>query len=153
MRRMLRPGAAVIAALLALFGQIGTVAADGMSDFRSREAAMKRMGRALYTGVGRVVKGTAAYSAETVAAAETIASQSKTIDTLFPAGSNVGDSRALPEIFAAPDRVKQLAGEVQAAADRLVDAARTGDKTAIAAAYSSLNDACEACHTKFRKAE
>jgi cytochrome c556 len=153
MPKMVRAGAAIVAALLALFVQIEGGAADGMSDFQSREATMKRMGRALYTGIGRVVKGTAAYSPETVTAAETIASLSKTIDTLFPAGSNVGDSRVRPEIFAAPDRIKQFAGVVQTGAERLVEAAKGGDKAAIAAAYSSLNDACEACHTQFRKAE
>jgi cytochrome c556 len=36
---------------------------DGQAAFQRREDTMKRMGRPLYLGIGRVVKGTAAYTA------------------------------------------------------------------------------------------
>ena len=44
---------------------------DGQAAFQRREDTMKRMGRPFYIGIGRVVKGTAAYSPDTVTAAET----------------------------------------------------------------------------------
>src|SRR6202045_2518561 len=63
---------------------------DGQAAFQRREDTMKRMGRPFYLGIGRVVKGTAAYGPDTVTAAETVASLASTLDrTLFPPGSAV----------------------------------------------------------------
>ena len=68
MRRWPRVLAAGAGALLAA----ATLAAppeDGKAAFERREDKMKHMGRPLYLGIGRVVKGTAAYGPDTVAAA------------------------------------------------------------------------------------
>jgi cytochrome c556 len=125
---------------------------DSAAAFERREDTMKRMGRPLYLGIGRVVKGTAAYGPDTVTAAETVARLASTLDrTLFPPGSDVAESRIKPEIFAAMDQVDQLIASVQSAAAQLVPAVRTGDKAAIASAYNAVADACNACHAKFRK--
>jgi cytochrome c556 len=125
---------------------------DGKAAFERREDKMKHMGSPFYLGVGRVVKGTAAYGPDTVAAAETVAALASTLDrTLFPPGSDVAESKIKPEIFAANDHVDQLIAAVQAATAKLVPAVKTGDKAAISAAYTAVNNACNACHTKFRK--
>jgi len=132
----------------------GASTEDGKAAFERREDTMKRMGRPLYLGIGRVVKGTVSYGPETVVAAETVAALVSTLDrTLFPPGSDVAGSRIKPEIFTAADRVDQLIAEVQSATARLVPAVRTGDKVAIAATYNTVADACNACHAKFRKEE
>jgi cytochrome c556 len=132
----------------------GTSPEDGKAAFERREDTMKRMGRPLYLGIGRVVKGTVAYGPETVVAAETVAALASTLDrTLFPPGSDVAGSRIKPEIFTAADRVDQLIAEVQSATVQLVPAVKTGDKAAITAAYDTVADACNACHAKFRKEE
>src|ERR1700722_15485266 len=73
---------------------------DGQAAFAKREDTMHRMGRALYLGVGRVVKGTAELSPDTVTAADTVVSLSHTLRPLFPVGSDVADSKMKPEIFA-----------------------------------------------------
>jgi cytochrome c556 len=124
---------------------------DPKAAFDHRVDTMKRMGRALYTTLGRVVRGKAELNPDAVAAAETVASLAATIDTLFPPGSNIGDSRAKPEIFAARPRVKELAAGVEGAATNLVAAAKGGDAAALAAAYKAQDEACEACHRDFRK--
>ena len=127
---------------------------DGKAAFERREDTMKRMGRPLYLGIGRVVKGTAAYGPETVVAAETVAALASTLDrSLFPPGSDVAESRIKPEIFTAADRVDQLIAAVKSATVQLVPAVKTGDKAAITAAYDTVADACNACHAKFRKEE
>jgi cytochrome c556 len=132
----------------------GTSPQDGKAAFERREDTMKRMGRPLYLGIGRVVKGTVAYGPETVVAAETVAALASTLDrSLFPPGSDVAESRIKPEIFTAADRVDQLIAEVQSATVQLVPAVKTGDKAAITAAYDTVADACNACHAKFRKEE
>jgi cytochrome c556 len=112
------------------------------------------MGRPLFLGVGRVVKGTATYGPDTVTAAETVASIAGTLDrNLFLPGSDVAESKIKPAIFDAGDHVDQLIAAVQAATAQLVPAVRTGEKAAIAAAYTAAANACNACHTEFRKEE
>jgi len=127
---------------------------DGKAAFERRQDTMKHMGRPLYLGVGRVVKGTAAYGPDTVTAAETVASLAATLDrTLFPPGSNVAESKIKPEIFAAGDHVDQLIAAVQTATAQLVPAVKTGDKATITAAYTAAANACNSCHTEFRRDE
>src|SRR3984893_782738 len=89
---------------------------DGKAAFERREDTMKRRGRPLYLGIGRVVKGTVAYGPETVVAAETVAALASTLDrTLFPPGSDVAESRIKPQIFSANDHVDQLIVAVKTA--------------------------------------
>src|ERR1700731_2421278 len=127
---------------------------DGQAAFQRREDTMKRMGRPLYIGIGRVVKGTAAYGPDTVTAAETVASLASTLNrTLFPPGSDVSESKIKPAIFGAGDHVDQLIVGVQTATAQLVPAVKSGDKAAIAVAYAAAANACNACHTEFRKEE
>jgi cytochrome c556 len=59
-------------ALLAL--AVASPAEDGKAAFERRQDTMKHMGRPFYLGIGRVVKGTAAYGPDTVSAAERVAS-------------------------------------------------------------------------------
>ena len=145
----------VVAGMIAVFPLAsGAAAEDGTAAFEKREDTMKHMGRPLYLGIGRVVKGTAAYGPDTVKAAETVASLAATLDwALFPPGSNVAESKIKPEIFAAKEQVAQLIASVQAATAQLVPSVETGDKAAIAAAYAAVNNACNGCHKEFRKEE
>ena len=127
---------------------------DGQAAFQRREDTMKRMGRPFYVGIGRVVKGTAAYGPDTITAAETVASLANTLDrTLFPPGSDVAESKIKPEIFFANDHVDQLIAAVKTATAQLVPVVESGDKAAITAAYTVVNNACNGCHTEFRKEE
>jgi cytochrome c556 len=127
---------------------------DGKAVFERREDTMKHMGRPLYLVIGRVVKGTAAYGPDTVTAAETVASLAGTLDRrLFVPGSDMAESKIKPAIFAAGEHVDQLIAIVQAATAQLVPAVKSGDKAAIAAAYTAVANACNACHTEFRKDE
>ena len=127
---------------------------DGKAAFERREDTMKHMGRPLYLGIGRVVKGTAAYGPDTVAAAETVASLASTLDrSLFPPGSDVAESKIKPAIFAAGDHIDQLIAAVQTATAQLVPAVKTGDNATITAAYTAVANACNACHMEFRKEE
>ncbi|HEX3412255.1 MAG TPA: cytochrome c [Stellaceae bacterium] len=143
--------AAATTALLAL--AVAAPAEDGKAAFERRQDTMKRMGRPFYLGVGRVVKGTAAYGPDTVTAAQTVASLAGTLDwALFPRGSDVARSRIKPEIFA-KEHVDQLIAAVKTSTGQLLPAVKTSDKTAIAAAYAAVNDVCNACHKEFPKEE
>lgn len=145
--------ALVAGATVILAAAVYAAPEDGKVAFAQREDTMRRMGHALYLGVGRVVKGTAELSPDTLAAADTVVSLSHTLPPLFPVGSDVTDSKMKPEIFAAQDRIPLLVAGVEDAAQKLSAAVKSGDKSAIAAAYVMTNNACNACHNQFRKAE
>src|SRR5258706_12541835 len=73
------PVAAAISALL-MTAVYGASLEDGKAVFERREDTMKHMGRPLYLGIGRVVKGTAACGPDTVTAAETVPSLAGTLN-------------------------------------------------------------------------
>jgi len=126
---------------------------DAQAAFDHRVDIMKRMGHALYVTIGKAARGKAELGPATTEAAETIVALSASIPMLFPAGSNVGDSRLKPGIFAAEPRVQELAAGVQQAAAALAAAVKSGDRAALAVAYKAQDEACEACHRDFRKPE
>src|ERR1700738_3348529 len=79
MRRCARVLAAGAGALLAAASQAAPPE-DGKAAFDRRVDKMKHMGRPFYLGIGRVVKGTAAYGPDTVTAAEPVAALASTLD-------------------------------------------------------------------------
>jgi cytochrome c556 len=72
---------------------------------------------------------------------------------VFLPGSDVTESKIKPAIFDAGDHVDQLIAAVRSATAKLVPVVKSGDKAAIAAAYTAAANACNACHTEFRKDE
>ena len=145
----------LVAGMIAVFPLAsGGAAEDSTAAFEKRQDTMKHMGRPLYLGIGRVVKGTTAFGPDTVAAAETVATLAATLDwTLFPPGSDIAESKIKREIFGAREHVEQLIAVVKTATAQLVPAVKRGDRVAIASAYTAVNDACNACHKEFRKEE
>ncbi|MBS0643539.1 MAG: cytochrome c [Acetobacteraceae bacterium] len=72
------------------------------------------------------------------------------IPSMFPKGSDKGDTKALPEVWSDPAGFKKAADEFGAAALKLADAAKAGDADGVAAATKAVGDACGACHKVFR---
>jgi len=145
---------ATIGALSATAALPAQTADDGTAVFARRQDTMKRMGRPLYLGIGRVVKGKAPYGPDTVTAAETVAALASTLDPiLFSPGSNVAESRMKPEIFADGAHLEQLIAAVQSAAGKLLPAVKTGDQAQLTSAYNAVANACNDCHSRFRKEE
>lgn len=82
--------------------------------------------------------------------AQGLANGAAELKRLFPAGSNVKDSDALPVIWEQPEDFAAAIDKAVAATNKLVDAAAGGDKAAIAAAFKEVGGACRGCHDKFR---
>ncbi|HVZ09149.1 c-type cytochrome [Rhodopila sp.] len=75
----------------------------------------------------------------------------KLIPSLFPPGSDQGDTKALPAIWSDAAGFKKAADDFSAAALKLADAAKAGDEAGVAAATKAVGEACGACHKTFRK--
>ncbi|MDH4314710.1 MAG: cytochrome c [Gammaproteobacteria bacterium] len=79
-----------------------------------------------------------------------LANGASEIATLFPAGSNVEGSEALPVIWEQPEEFAAAVEKLVDATKKFVAAAERDDKPAIAAAFRDVGGSCKGCHDKFR---
>lgn len=138
--------------LILAFALSALSATAAFSDpIEDREAIMKAMGKAVGS-VAPIAKGEAPFDAAAVAAAfAAINENAAKIDvaTLFPAGSNTGESTASPKIW-------EDAAGFQAAVDKLkadaaaAAAANPADLEAFQAQFGAVTKNCGACHETYR---
>jgi cytochrome c556 len=83
--------------------------------------------------------------------AEALANGAAELQYLFPSGSNVGDSEALPAIWEEPEEFAKAIAKAEKATAAFSEAASAGDEDAIAAAFREVGAACRDCHDRFRK--
>lgn len=69
---------------------------------------------------------------------------------MFPAGSDKGDTRALPAIWTDWAGFEAASKAADAAYDKLATAAGSGNAEALAAAFADTGKTCGACHQKFQ---
>jgi cytochrome c556 len=142
MRLMFLP---VVAFLVA--GSVAAVAAD--DPIQARQALMKKNGGAAKIAFD-MAGGKAPFDAATAAAAmKTIQDDMVEFVTLFPEGSDQGDTKASPSIWT------DMAG-FKAAADKLVADAKTAEAAAatgaeaFGAALGAVGGDCQGCHQTYR---
>ena len=68
----------------------------------------------------------------------------------FVPGSDLGDTKADPKIWAEMDKFRAAATRMQEEMAKLDAAAKTGDLVAIKAAAGETARACKACHDRYR---
>jgi cytochrome c556 len=94
-------------------------------------------------------------SGDVVTAAQTLAANSKKIAAMFPKGTGIDDgvaqTHAEMAIWGDLDGFKTAADNMGTLALKLADAAKSGDKAAMAAGFQQLaKEGCGGCHVKFR---
>ena len=141
----LRVGLALAALSIVLVGT-----AFGEDDpIVARQLLMKANGAASRVGFD-MVKGTTPFDATAAAAAmKTLASDLEQFPTLFPAGSDQGDTKASPSIWENMDDFKALAAKLVTDAKAAADAAAAGPD-AFKTAFGAVGGDCGACHKKYR---
>ena len=82
--------------------------------------------------------------------AKAIANLGTELHTIFPEGSNVEDSEALPVIWEEPEEFAAAVAKAEEAMAALDEAADGGDMQAIGAAFMDVGKACKGCHERFR---
>lgn len=83
--------------------------------------------------------------------AEAIKSAWEHMGKAYPAGSDVGETRAKPEIWQNMPDFQEKGKAAYGATVELVAAAQSGDKGAATEAFKKLGGACKACHKEYRK--
>jgi cytochrome c556 len=142
--------AAVSAAGLMALGVVAVMAQDAFVAPETAEQAVEMRQELMKTNGQTLRSAGALTGAEAVAAMQTLVSDYTNMPALFPEGSIVGDSKALPVIWENWEEFTAIieAGQ-QAATDGLV-AAEAGDAAAYAAALQALGGTCGQCHQQFR---
>jgi cytochrome c556 len=139
-----------IAGALAAGAMVGgaTITLAQADVVKERQENRKQAGAAM-----RAIKGIIDAKGPTTGAVEQ-AAKLKTLeaafDKLFPAGSDKGDTKALPAVWTDWAGFQAASKNADAAFDKLATAAGSGDQAALAAAFADAGKACGACHDKFR---
>ena len=141
--------AMAIAGLLAV-GAVATVAQDAFVAPATPEEAVAAR-KALMREDGGIMRGLGNLTgAEAVAGLNTILTNYTHIPDLFPEGSIVGDSKALPAIWENWDAFVAIVDTGKQAATDGIAAVEAGDAAAYAAALQTLGGTCGQCHQQFR---
>jgi cytochrome c556 len=79
-----------------------------------------------------------------------LARWARTIPAMFPAGSNLPNSKALPAIWSDRPGFEARATAYAEAAARMAEAAQSGDRAAFLARWTEVRATCSACHDGYR---
>jgi cytochrome c556 len=139
-----------IALVLAAFAvSVAGVAHSADDPIMARRALMKKNGAAAKVAVD-FIKGTTPYDAAGAAAAmKDIADDLTTFVTLFPEGSDKGETSASPAIWTDMDGFKAIAAKMVTDANAAAAAAPNG-LDAFQTAFATVGDNCQSCHEKDR---
>ncbi|MEY4978967.1 MAG: hypothetical protein RLZZ352_1237 [Pseudomonadota bacterium] len=143
---------------LALAAVAATLSVPAMAQFQKPEDAIKYRKAAFtvmgahFSRVGAMANGRvpfdAAVAADNAALAETL---SKLPWAAFGAGTDKGETRAKPEIWAEQAKFSAAADKMQAELTKLSAAAKTGNLDAVKTAFGAAGQTCKACHDAYRK--
>lgn len=135
-----------------------TLAQPAAAQFAKPEDAVKYRKSALtvlgthFGRLGAMANGKAPFDAKTAAAdADVIAVVSKLPWSAFGPGTDVGQTRAKPEIWKEQAKFKELSENMQAEVAKLAAAAKTGNLDNLKVAFGPAARTCKACHDDFRK--
>ena len=146
MRRVAsRPAAAFAAAILA-----GAAVADVQSVIDYRKDVMLSMAAHL-SALTELLSGDLELDEGHVEAqATSLGLNAQLVSSLFPPGSDEGDTSALPGIWQRPEQFLARAEAAEREGRNLVAAAESGDRAFMAQSLKRLADACRNCHREFR---
>ncbi|MFU2510433.1 c-type cytochrome [Pseudoalteromonas sp. ASV78] len=133
------------------FGATANSAFEKPSDAIEYRQAAFSMIRVQIGDMGDMLKGKVPFDAERFQQrANNAAALSKMPWEAFVAGSDKGDTSALPAIWSDNATFMKKAAAFQQYADELAVAAQTGDKKVIAKAFGPWAKGCKDCHTSFK---
>mgnify|MGYP001765161406 CR=1 FL=1 len=102
--------------------------------------------------IGAMASGRVPFDAKVAADnAAIVESMSKLPWPAFGAGTDKGDTRALPAIWTEQVKFKEAGDKMQAEVSKLAAAAKTGNLDAVKTAFGAAGQTCKACHDDFRK--
>lgn len=142
----------------ALIGATAILSTPALAQFQKPEDAIKYRKAAFtvmgqhFGRIGAMVNNRVPFDAKIAADnAAIVETMSKLPWAGFGAGTDKGDTRALPAIWTEQAKFKEGADKMQAEVGKLAAAAKTGNLDAIKTAFGAAGQSCKACHDDFRK--
>jgi cytochrome c556 len=115
-----------------------------------RQAVMDAMGG--HNGAAsQIVRGRVSPEGALKLHADALAALAADLTSLFPEGSDFGETRAKEEIWNDWAAFEKVAGEAKTATSAFASAVAGGDAETIAAAYRDVGETCKGCHKQFRE--
>ena len=145
----------IILSLVAISAAVASFSAS--AQFAKPEDAIKYRKAALtvtaahFGRLGAMAQGKAPFDAKSATEnAEIVANMAKLPWAAFGEGTDVGDTKAKPEIWKQNAKFKESADKLQAESVKLVAAAKTGKEDVFKAAFSATAGTCKSCHDDFK---
>lgn len=97
-----------------------------------------------------IARGLVENDGHLVGHAQGLAAGAKELSRVFPKGSDVGETEALPIIWEEPEAFAAAAAKAEEATAAFLAAAQSGDQEAISAAFRNVGMSCRGCHDRYR---
>lgn len=98
-----------------------------------------------------IVQGKVPYAEQLMDHVVALEATTRVIATLFPAGTDAGDTAALPAIWTNADEFKKRAMDTSQKVAALAMSVKSGEAHIFSARLNDLLDSCKMCHKTFRK--
>lgn len=130
-------------------GHAAAAGSDLSGVVKGRQAGMRMSGAIMASIKGAIDRGD---DVKTQAfAARSLAGWANAVPGMFPEGSNIAPTEAMPAIWTDWAGFKGKADAYVAATAKLVAATQSGDKAAFAAAWGEVRTTCGACHDAYKQ--
>jgi cytochrome c556 len=133
----------ILVAVITLFLNF-SVFAEGEAEFKYREGVMRTVGGHM-SSLAAILRGQI-HLDNLQYHARGMADLAKIVPDVFPDGSGVSKSEALPSVWEKPDEFKAAMEKFVKAANDMSAAAQGGDMSAIGPAMKALGQSCKGCH-------
>ena len=141
---------ASVVALILSMATSPVVLADGDAEFKYRQGVMRTVGGQM-SSMAAMLRGQV-HLDNLALHARGMAELAEIVPNVFPEGSGVSKSEALPVIWEKPDEFEEAMTKFVDAANGMATAAGAGsvDMAAIGPAMKALGQSCKGCHDDFR---
>jgi cytochrome c556 len=142
----------ITAGLCTAFLLIGTHAVaedDSEQVIKYRQKVMKSLGGHSGAISSIVKKKVKSYDDQLIIHAEAIAAIAKTYISLFPEGSDFGETKAKPEVWDKRADFEKAAKDAEKAAAEFLKVVKSGKSAEVA--FKKLGESCKNCHKSFRE--
>lgn len=144
-----RFSAVMIAGLLTI-GAATAIAQEAFVAPTTAEEAIAAREMLMKSNGGTLRSAGALTGAEATAAMQVLLANYTNMPAVFPEGSNIGGSEALPAIWENWDAFTAIIDTGRTAAEQGLAAAEAGDATAYGAALKAIGATCGTCHQQYR---
>jgi cytochrome c556 len=127
-------------------------AAESEDIIKYRQNVMKAQGAHL-AAAAAIVQGKVDFKNQLAGHVQALQVTTKDIPSLFPKGSDFGETKALDAVWQKNAEFQKLAKDTQQKVEALAKAVAANDSANYGARFKDVADSCKACHKDFRKEE